>query len=96
MQEHLIYMDDASVYSIDPYWPNSQYNDCSIIYIRWTVNINTTGYVIVGFNYEAHNAYASMFQMHKDYFNLIRCDGEMMLYCRTGDFDDPSQRRDYK
>ena len=88
-------LDDASVYSIDPYWSNSNYNDCSIICIESMANINTTGYVIVGFNYKAHNAYASMFQGPKGYFNLIRCDGEMMLYCRTWDFDDPSQRRDY-
>ena len=85
-------LDDASVYSIDPYWPNS--NNCSIIYIWRTVNINTTGYVIVGF--EDRNAYAIEFEMTKEYFNLIRCDGEMMLYCKTWDFDDTSTRRDYK
>ena len=98
--EYLVYagtfnlLDDASVYSINPYWPNSNNNDCSIICIESTVNINTTGYVIVGF--EDRNAYATIFQMSKNYFNLIRCDGEMMLYCKTWDFDDPSTRRDYK
>ena len=85
-------LDDASVYSIDPYWPNS--NNCSIIYIWRTVNINTTGYVIVGF--EDRNAYAIEFGMTKEYFNLIRCDEEMMLYCKIWDFDDTSTRRDYK
>ena len=92
-------LDDASLYSIDPKWSNSKYNDndCSIIYIRWPVNINTTGYVKVGFNFKDHDAYAIIFQMYnKDNFNLIRCDGEMMFYCKTWDFDDPSQRRDYK
>lgn len=89
-------LDDASVYSIDPDWPNSKSNDCSIIYIRSTVNINTTGYVKVGFNFKNHDAYASIFLMSKDYFNLIRCDGQMMFYCKIWDFDDPLQRRDYK
>lgn len=90
-------LDDASLYSIDPKWSYSQYDYCSIIYIRWPVNINTTGYVKVGFNFKNHDAYAIIFQMYnKNNFNLIRCDGEMMFYCKTWDSDDPSQRRDYK
>ena len=96
-------LDDASVYAIDPYWVNASLDSCSIINIRLTVNINTTGYVKVGFNLdpystENHSAYAIKFEMTKKYFNLIRCDGEMMFYAkpRVYEDEDASKLRDYK
>ena len=79
-------LDDASLYSIDP-----QGHDCTIINILMNVTINTTGSVNVGFNLKGTDAYAIEFGMHKDFFNLIRCDGEMRFCGRPWDFEDPSQ-----
>ena len=99
---HFYLLDDASVYAIDPYWVNASRDVCSIIKIQSTLIVNTTGYVKVGFNLdpystENHSAYAIEFEMTKKYFNLIRCDGEMMFYAKPRVYsEDPSKLRDYK
>ena len=91
-------LDDASVYAVDPYWPNANEPDLSIIEIEYIVTINTTGYFKVGFNIDpfssaGQSAYAIKFwASDKDEFNLIRCDGGMFFYAKPTDH---SNLKDY-
>ena len=91
-------LDDASVYSVDPYWPNAKDPNLSIIEIEYIVTINTTGYFKVGFNIDpfssaGQSAYAIKFGAYdKDEFSLIRCDGGMFFYAKP---TDPSNLKDY-
>lgn len=82
-------IDSASFIAVDPTWLDAFDKNYNIVLINYSLLIHTTGRFHVGFmtdpiSQTTQSAYSFNYEGTKENFNFERCDGEFILYNKTG------------